>query len=374
MKLRSLVLLVFLAALAIAYHAASAESQMVGTAQAFLNSLTEEQRKATLFPFDHRERTIWHYFPERGFKTEFGYDRPGIMYKEMNGTQRALADALLASGLSQAGFIKTQNVIYMEEVVRVMEADTTGHRDAARFHFSIFGKPSMEGTWGWRIEGHHVALNFTIRDGRVISSTPAFLGANPHEVPYGPHKGWRVLEKEEDLAKSLMKSFAPEQRRQAIFDNIAPYDIVTLATVRVKLEQDPRGIPASKLNDKQYDLLLQLIAEYAENAAPSIAAERMKSARGTPRDKLYFGWAGRVDRDPVPPPVFGRPTTANRDLQGNYYRIQSPQFLIEYDNSQNRNNHLHSVWRDLNSDFALDLLAAHYRQSHFELATRAAVR
>jgi hypothetical protein len=374
MKTRAICLLVFVAALATAWRTSSVESRMVKTAQAFLNSLNENQRKATLFPFSHRERTIWHYFPERGFKTEFGYDRPGVMYKEMQPHQRALAEALLASGLSQAGFIKTKNIIYMEEVVRVMEADATGHRDSERFHFSVFGNPSMEGVWGWRVEGHHVALNFTIREGNVVSSTPAFLGANPHEVPYGPHKGWRALAVEEDIAKALMKSFSPEQRRQAIFDDIAPYDIVTLATVRVRLEQEPRGIPASNMSDHQYNQLIQLIAEYAENAAPSIAAARMVSARSTPRDKLYFGWAGRLDRDPVPPPVIGKPTTANRDLQGNYYRIQSPVFLIEYDNSQNRNNHLHSVWRDFNADFALDLLAAHYRESHFPFPTRAAVR
>ncbi len=366
--------LIFGAALAAAWRTAGVESQMVESAQAFLNSLDDAQRKATQFPFNHRERIIWHYFPERGFKTEFGYDRPGIIYKEMLPHQRALAEALLASGLSQQGFIKTKNVIYMEEVVKIMEADTTGHRDSERFHFAVFGKPAMEGTWGWRVEGHHVALNFTIRDGKVISSTPAFLGANPHEVPYGPHKGWRALAREEDLARSLLSSFTPDQRKQAIFDDIAPYDIITLATVRVRLEQEPRGLSAAKMTEAQYGQLLELIGEYAENAAPAVAADRMKSARSTPRDKLFFGWAGRLERDPVPPPVIGKPTTANRDLQGNYYRIQSPQFLIEYDNSQNRNNHLHSVWRDFDSDFALDLLAAHYRQSHFEFATRAAVR
>src|SRR5262249_19201627 len=147
-----------------------------------------------------------------------------------------LAQALLSAGLSQAGFIKAMRVMTMEDIVRVMENDATGHRDAERYHFAVFGKPSPMGVWGWRGEGHHLSLNFVIKDGRLVSSTPTFFGGNPHEVPEGPLKGMRALEHEEDLGMALVNSFDPKQRKMAIFSDIAPYDLITLATVRAKLE------------------------------------------------------------------------------------------------------------------------------------------
>ncbi len=150
---------------------------MSDTANRFLQSLTDDQRKASVFPFDHKLRTTWHYFPERGFKEEFGYERPGIMFKQMDSKQRLFAQALLAAGLSQAGYIKAMNVISMEEIVRIMEADTTGHRDPERYHFTFYGTPSDSGNWAWRVEGHHLVITFTFRNGELVSSSPTMFGA-----------------------------------------------------------------------------------------------------------------------------------------------------------------------------------------------------
>ncbi|MEO7650827.1 MAG: DUF3500 domain-containing protein [Bryobacteraceae bacterium] len=353
-------------ALAVAYNKSRTEAMMLDTATRFIDSLTPEQRAGTLLEFNSKNRTEWHYFPERGFKTEYKRDRHGIMFKEMSLSQRFMAQALLSAGLSQAGFIKAMKVMTLEDVVRVMEADTTGHRDAERYHFAVFGKPSATGTWGWRIEGHHLSLNFVIRNGRMVSSTPTFFGGNPHEAPEGsgPLKGMRALEREEDLGMALVNSFDAKQRKQAIFLDIAPYDLITMATVRAKLEGEPQGLPASKMNDKQVEALMTLIAEYAENMPPDVAAGRMKAARETPRSKLFFGWAGETSRTPPKPVVIGNVTTGNRVEKGNYYRIQSPTFLVEYDNTQNQGNHSHSVWRDFQGDFGLDALALHHRTDH----------
>jgi hypothetical protein len=252
----------------------------------------------------------------------------------------------------------------LEEIVRVFEADTTGHRDPDNYHFTMFGKPSLTSTWGWRVEGHHLSLHFTMKQGRLISSSPTFFGANPHEVPQGEHKGLRALAGEEDLARAFLKSLAPDQRKIALFSDIAPEDILTLATVRAKLEGAPQGIPASKLTEKQYQGLLDLLGEYANNMPPEVAAERMKIVRQTPRAQLFFGWAGDIERGAPKPVKIGVPTTGNRAEKGNYYRIQAPTFLIEYDNTQNQSNHSHSVWRDLQGDFGLDAMALHYRMDH----------
>jgi hypothetical protein len=349
------------AALALSNGASQTESLMEVTANRLLDSLTPAQRANTVFDMSSPERLKWHYFPERGFELEHGHPRRGIMFKEMDPKQRHMAYALMATGLSQAGFVKAATIMSIEEIVRVIEADTTGHRDAERFHFSVFGKPASTGIWAWRVEGHHVALNFTIRDGRVASSSPTFFGANPHEVPVPPHQGMRALGPEEDLARELVNSLDPGQRKRAIFDELAPFDIMTMGTVRAKLEAAPVGLPASAMNPRQRALLERVIAEYANNVAEPMSGKRMEQARRAPHGQLYFGWAGSTERPTLRPVALGKPTTGYRARHGIYYRVQSPSFLIEYNNTQNYSNHSHSVWRDWNGDFGLDVLSLHHR-------------
>lgn len=346
---------------AAAYQSLKTEALMANAATRLLDSLNRMQRMGTVFPMDAPERENWHYFPETGFADEYGYVRNGITFKDMDPKQRHLAYGLLSTGLGRAGFVKVMDVMALEEIVRVIEDDTTGYRDTERFHFTVFGTPSMTGDWGWRVEGHHVSLHYAIRDGVLVATTPTFLGANPHEVPQGLHKGMRALEREEDLARDLLKSLDASGRKRAIFDKQAPYDVVTLADKRVELEGSPQGIPASDLSDEQYEDLLGLIGEYASVMPPETAAKRVQEARGTPRHQLFFGWAGDIDRPAAKPIEIGSKTTENRHLAGNYYRIQSPTFLIEYANTQNQSNHSHAVWRDFEGDFGRDVLAAHFR-------------
>ncbi len=343
-----------------AYQAAKTESLMADAANRWLESLNRMQRMGTVFPMDAEERTNWHYFPETGFTDEYGYVRNGLTFKDMDPKQKHLAYGLLSTGLGRAGFVKTMNVMALEEIVRAIENDRTGYRDTERFHFTVFGTPSMTGDWGWRVEGHHVSLHYTVRNGELVSASPTFLGANPHEVPQGLHKGMRALAREEDLARALILSLAPDSQKRAIFDKQAPYDIVTMADKRAELEDDPQGLAASAMSEEQYSDLLRLIAEYASWMPPEIAARRMKVARETPREDLYFGWAGDIERPPAVPIEIGSKTTENRHLAGNYYRIQSPAFLIEYANTQNQSNHSHSVWRDFRGDFGYDVLGAHF--------------
>ena len=360
--LRLACLLLCAAAMAAAYRAAKTETLMAESAVLLVESLSPFQKAYTVFPFASPHRKEWHYFPESGFTAEYGYVRNGITFNQMDPKQAHFANALLAAGLSNNGFVKAKKVMALEDIVRVIEDDTTGHRDANQFHFTIFGDPSAQGTWAWRVEGHHLSLHYTIKNGMLISSAPMFFGANPHEVAQGPHVGFRVLAAEEDAAVDLLQSLDAAQTKAAVFTDIAPYDIVTMADERAAIEGEPQGIAASKLTEEQYEKLLDLIAVYAANMPPEVAAKRLKAARGTPKDQLYFGWAGRPDRAaPKPVPIGGR-TTGNRETNGNYYRIQSPTFLIEYDNTQNQSNHSHSVWRNFDNDFGLDVLALHHRR------------
>lgn len=319
-----------------AYYRTQAAPTMTETAKSFLASLEAEQMAKATFKFDDPERFNWHFIPK---------ERKGLPLKEMKPHQRSLAQALLSAGLSQQGYIKATTIMSLEDVLRIMENDQVGRRDPERYFFTIFGEPSDKGTWGYRVEGHHISLNFTLVNGKVVAS-PNFFGANPAEVRQGPRKGLRVLHAEEDLGRELIVALTPEQKKVAIVSATAYKDILTEASRQASLKGQPSGLQASKLNKNQRTLLQAVLDEYTNNLPEQVAQARQEQIKQA-GDKLYFAWAGVEQR--------GGP---------HYYRIQSPDFLIEYDNTQNEANHIHSVWRDFNNDFADDLLKQHYKESH----------
>ena len=216
--------------------------------------------------------------------------------------------------------------------------------------------PRLAGPGGWRLEGHHLSLNFTIRDGKLVSATPAFFGANPHEVRRGADKGLRVLGAEEDKAKQLLQSLESRQRDLAVVQHVAYRDILSFVDQRARLVNEPPGLAAAELTDGQYQALRSLVHEYAANGSAAITKGRMDRFDGTAREKIHFAWAG-----------------GTKPGEGVYYRVQTPHFLIEYANTQNRANHSHTVWRDWNGDFGHDVLAAHY-QDYDQRAPRAGLQ
>ena len=342
-------------ALGAAYETASTDKAMVQAASDFIESLSPQQKGVTLAEFDSQDRLNWHYFPDIGYLEVFGYARRGISYSYMDDKQEKLAEALMRSGLSEAGLKKTLTVMKLEEILRVLENDTTGYRDQKKYYLSIFGTPSLSGTWGWRVEGHHLALNFTAKDGKLVSSSPTFFGAKPHIVPEGADKGLRTLRQEEDNARALVRSLDAGQREQAILQDVAYEDVLTFVDLRAKLDGEPSGLVASKLSANQFAMLRALVAVYADTMSSEIAASRMQAFESAPRDELFFAWAGPVEPG-----------------KGDYYRVQSPTFLIEYDNTQDQANHSHLVWRDFEGDFGLDVLALHHRSHDHGLGLREA--
>ncbi|HEY6893274.1 MAG TPA: DUF3500 domain-containing protein, partial [Rhodanobacteraceae bacterium] len=196
--------------------------------------------------------------------------------------------------------------------------------------------------WGWRVEGHHISLHFTIVNGTVAGS-PTFFGSNPAEVREGPKKGLRILAAEEDAARALLQSLDAQQRTKAILDVTAPGDILTMASVDIK-PLAPAGLTADAMTPSQRDLLMKLLDVYTGFMAPDIAADRTSRLTKAGVGKIAFAWAGPMERG-----------------QKHYYRVQGPTFLIEYDNTQNDANHIHSVWRDFDGDFGRDLLRDHLR-------------
>src|SRR5262249_32247324 len=316
---------------------ARSASVMRSAAIAFINSLAAEARSKASFSFNDEQRFDWHYIPRA---------RKGVPFKDLDQAQRQLANGLLSSGLNQQGFIKAATIMSLEDGLREIEKGSGPTRDAELYYFSLFGDPRGEQAWGWRVEGHHLSLNYTILGDGRIASTPCFFGSNPAEVRHGPRQGLRPLANEEDLARNFLKSLDSEQRAAAIISNTAPSDILT-GHSRTAALQTPPGIKAGKLGQRLQDLLMGLVSLYANNMAPEIASARMERLRGAEFGNISFAWAGGPEAS-----------------QPHYYRIQGPTFLIEYDDTQNEANHIHTVWRDFNGDFGADLLGLHYKDAH----------
>ena len=310
---------------------------MAESANNFLVSLTPEQKAKAVFELKADERFNWHFIPR---------NREGLPLKEMTTAQRHLAYALLNSALSQRGFMKATTIMSLEEILREMEKDGSQVRDPERYFVTIFGTPESKGTWAWRVEGHHLSLNFTVVEGKAVSVTPSFLGSNPGEVREGPRKGLRVLAAEEDLARQLVRSLKEEQRKIAVVTETAPKEIITGADRKAKSLM-PMGLSATKMNSDQREILWRLVKEYVTRCRSELAELDLKKIEQAGKDKLHFAWAGSVE-----------------PREGHYYRVQGPTFLLEYDNTQNNANHIHAVWRDLENDFGEDLLRKHYEQHH----------
>ncbi len=335
-KLRLLAIAMGSVLLTSAYYRIHSAVIMNDAATAFLNSLTPEQRAKATYKFDDDQRFDWHFIPK---------PRKGLPLKEMSKPQRHLAEALLAAGLSQRGYMKAVTIMSLDDVLRIMEKDDGVRRDPDNYYWTVFGEPSEKGTWGYRVEGHHVAQNFTIVNGHVIGA-PSFFGANPAEVKEGPRKGLRALANEDDLGYAMIQSLTPEQQKVAIVQPEAFKDILTMASRKAALEGQANGLEASKMNAKQREALQNLLDEYCNNVPEQLAAMREEQVKKA-GNHLFFAWAGGINKGEL-----------------HYYRVQAPEFLVEFDDTQDKGNHIHSVWRDYNGDFGLDLLKQHYETSH----------
>jgi hypothetical protein len=310
-----------------------AASDMKQGAGQFLKSLSSDQRAMASLPFQGDERYNWHYIPR---------ERKGVPYTAMSPAQRKLADSLLASGLSHRGMSKALDIMYLDQIL--FEREKRDIRNPDLYYFTVFGEPASQGDWGWRVEGHHLSLNFTLRDGRLVSSSPSFLGANPAIVKGGALDGMRVLADEELLGRKLLHSFAKPERVVILAE--APRDIVTEASRRVDIGK-PVGVPYAEMTSEQQREVMDLVAFYAHRMRPELAESELRRIEKAGPAKIHFAWAGGANP--------GDP---------HYYRLQGPTFLIEYDNTQNEANHIHTVWRDMQADWGDgDVLADHYARS-----------
>jgi hypothetical protein len=315
-------------------EAAREQSPATQAANAFLQSLPDSRRNEARLPFGSPERTNWNYVPMR---------RAGIPLAELDAAQKALVDPLLRSALSAGGFGIAQQIVQHEIILGEIEGNPR-RRDPTLYYTAVFGEPGERAPWAWRFEGHHLSVNATHVEGQTQVVAPVFMGSNPARVLSGPKAGLRILAAEEDVARDLIRMLAAQRRAKAMLSDAAFPEIVTRNDPKVR-SFDVEGLAASEMSEAEQAQLRKLVHVYADRMAEDAARDQLERIERAGFAKLHFGWAGSIEP--------GKP---------HYYRVHGPTVLIEYDNTQNDANHIHSVWRDLERDFGGDPLRQHYAQ------------
>ncbi len=329
--------LILVAVAGVAYmgqEAAPAGAKMVGTAQRFVASLEDEQQQKAVFAFDHPNRTQWFFTPQQDGKKQ--PTRKGVPFKALTEAQRKLALELLAASTSPTGKDKAVEVMNLEAVLRDTEQGKGPGRDPDWYFVTIFGNPGPTAKWGWRLEGHHLSLNYTVQNGVVTSATPCFYGANPREILAGDRKGFRVLSKEEDLARQLITSLDATQRKMAWLSEKTPTADIKEGNVRAEPPAKPEGLAAAQMTPEQKKLLMSVLNEYTGKLPADVGRVLMSELTEAGTERIHFAWIGGLEA-----------------RQPHYYRVHGPTFLLEYICVQNQANHIHSCWRSLKGDFGL---------------------
>lgn len=305
--------------------------ELVSSAQAFLGALSPEQQEMTRFPMQSQDRMDWHYFPK---------ERPGLSLGSMDSRQKELVWKFFRSVLSQTGYEKARGVLAAEMILW----EASGHsefRDPGKYYVCFFGKPESAGTWGARLEGHHLSINITVIAGKIRAVTPSFMGSDPDRFPDGS----RPLAGEYDQVVKLVSLLSEPQLKKSMLPGKVPREIITRAERQVSV-MAAQGLPVAEMSDGQKEQLFRLMNEYIHRYRKPVADQDWAKIRKAGVENIHFCWAGKV--------ATGKPL---------YYRIQGPTFLMEYANAQRGANHSHTVWRDFANDFGLDVLKQHF-ESH----------
>ena len=316
---------------------AQPQDAMTQPALQVLASCSAAQRRQAVYPFEARERRDWHYIPRR---------RPGLPLGDMTPTQHELLWTLLRAGLSEQGVQKTRDVIATEAILGALSG-SPGARDPGNYAIVFFGVPASGRPWGWRFEGHHLSLSCTVVPGQGVAVTPAFLGANPATVPpHHPQAGFQALGTEEAAGFRLLQSLSDTQKATVMIASRSLGDILSGPGRETSLQQRA-GLAFGAMTATQRQLALALIDAYVRNVRHDVAQAELDSLTAAGIETLHFAWAG-----------------SHTPGQPHYYRVHGPTLVIEYDNTQNGANHVHSIWHNPPKSFGQDLLQAHYNAAH----------
>jgi hypothetical protein len=304
--------------------------RIVKSANAFLATLDAKQKQSVQFAFnDAEQRKRWSNLPTSMVK------RAGLKMGELNAAQRAAAMDLLATTLSKKGYQKVQEIMDGDQVLHDTERNGAMFgRDL--FYISFLGAPSEKDPWLLQFGGHHLALNITIAGEHGVL-TPTLTAAQP-ALYQKDGKTVRPLGGESDKAVALVNALDTNQKKQAIL-SYKVSDLVLGPGEDGKTIQ-PEGLKVSAMNDKQKQMLLDVIEEWSGIINESTAAARMAEIKAGLND-TYFAWSGPTTVEP------GKSTVA-------YYRIQGPALVIEFSPQPlggDLSLHVHTMYRDPTNDY-----------------------
>jgi len=298
---------------------------LLASVRRFLSGLEPQQRKAASFAWNGPEWNGWNYFGASG------YIKPGLRLEQMTAPQKDAAWTLLATVLSPPGIEKAKNVMTLQDVLAA-RGDGAGQRSSERFSFAVFGTPAETGAWGMRLEGHHLHHSIAVRDGRIVSVTPASFSSNPNRVTSGKHAGLVTLKEEEALARRLVGDLSPRLQGSARASDTALSNILSYAG-RERANSQKTGVAAAQLTAGQRDLLWQLIETYTvDHLSPPLAAAQKARVRAGDREAVHFAWYGPN----TPEKAFG-------------YRVIGDGFVIEMGSVDPAAQHLHTIYHDLSN-------------------------
>ncbi|MEK6479014.1 DUF3500 domain-containing protein [Catalinimonas sp. 4WD22] len=313
------------------------KQNMVDASNHLMSVLYNEQLEKLKHSFDDDERKVWNNLPTHSFLRE------GLPLGDLNAAQKMALHALLQTALSEQGYLKVQNIIEQdqnrrEEVFEEFGFETNmtmyGHD---YYYLTLFGEPSMTSAWGWRFEGHHISLHFTVAP-EGISVTPMFVGVDPREITEGPYAGYSFMHTEANVAWELINSLNEQQAAQALMEEKMPDDVLTREGNEPHT-QKAFGLAVANMTERQRADVLTLIRAWVFNLVYPLAQQEMEKIEEAGIDKLHFAWSG------------------DKGLhKARYYRIQGPACIIEYDNRSYEYWHIHSLWRSLSEDFGQEVV------------------
>jgi hypothetical protein len=318
-------------------RARASRTTMAALAGRLLETLDEPQRRRARWPFADAERRNWHFVPR---------ERAGVAIKDMSAAAKGALHDLLHAALSEAGYRRATEIMSLEYPLGLIENHRSHYRNPENYSVTVFGEPPRL-PWGWRIEGHHLSLNFTAVTEDLFGVTPIFFGANPAQVPDGyPMAGHRTLGRETDLSYQLIRGLDQALRERAIIARSSLGNIITQPG-REDALKEPEGLPLSAMDEASRNLALELLEGFARSLHQELAAAELERIRAAGVEQCHFAWGGPLESG-----------------HANYWRLHGPISVIEYDNTQNNANHIHTVWHDLERDFGRDLLRQHYETGH----------
>jgi hypothetical protein len=300
-------------------------AKAVAAANAFLESLDDQQRGKALLKYDSKKKaTGWSNLPVTMVP------RNGLRLGELNKKQRAAALDAIAAVLSKQGFQKVIDILNADD--QLVKGGNPNKFGTDYYYLALFGKPSPTEPWMLQFGGHHLGLNVTVV-GKNSVLEPTHTGAQPSSFTRDGKKV-RPLGPENDLAFKLVNQLDAKRQAQAVL-GAKPRNLA-LGPGQDNKVIKPEGIKGSALTKEQRGTLLELIAAWVDILPDDAAASRRDQIKAK-LDDTFFAWYG--------------PTT---DGSAVYYRIQGPTLVIEYA-PQGGTNHIHTIIRDPSNDYGKKL-------------------